>query len=62
MTQSSRNVLEVLVTQRDGSWEWQVRSGDTVLVSGSERNRIDARQAGADARLRFLASGENVSR
>ena len=55
MTETPRRLLEVAVVARDDSWEWQVQSQGTVLVSGTGRTRLLARFLGNDARLRLLA-------
>jgi hypothetical protein len=55
MAETPRRHLEVTVVARDDSWEWQVQSEDTVLISGTGRTRLLARFLGNDARLRLLA-------
>jgi hypothetical protein len=57
MAEISRHHLEVIVVARDDSWEWQVQSQGTVLVTGTGRTRLLARFLGNDARLRLLAEG-----
>ena len=54
MAESPR-LLEVVVVERDGSWDWQVQSDGAVLASGTGRTRLLARFLGNDARLRLLA-------
>jgi hypothetical protein len=41
----------VTVAGRDDTWEWQVRAGDRLLISGTEATRLAARLAGNDARF-----------
>jgi hypothetical protein len=53
----SFTLLEVIVAGGDDAWEWQVRAGDKLLVSGTEATRLAARLAGNDARFLILASG-----
>ena len=55
MAETPRRLLEVSVIARDDSWEWQVQSQGTVLVSGTGRTRPLATFLGNDARLRLLA-------
>jgi hypothetical protein len=55
MAETPRRLLEVTVIARDDSWEWQVQSQGTVLVSGTGRTRPLATFLGNDARLRLLA-------
>jgi hypothetical protein len=55
MTETPSHLLEVTVVAREDSWEWQVQSHGTVLVSGTGRTRLLARFLGNDARLRLLA-------
>ena len=57
MAETPRRLLEVTVIARDDSWEWQVQSQGTVLVTGTGRTRLLARFLGNDARLRLLAEG-----
>jgi hypothetical protein len=57
MGQNHAILLEVTVAGRDDTWEWQVRAGDKLLVSGTETTRLPARLVGNDARFLILASG-----
>jgi hypothetical protein len=57
MEQQHAILLEVTVAGRDETWEWQVRAGDKLLVSGTEATRLAARLAGNDARFLILAGG-----
>jgi hypothetical protein len=57
MAENPCRVLEVIVVERDGSWEWQVESEGKVLLSGTGTTRMHARFMGNDARLRLLAEG-----
>jgi hypothetical protein len=57
MEQKHAILLEVTVAGRDDIWEWQVRAGDKLLVSGTEVSRLAARLAGNDARFLVLAGG-----
>jgi hypothetical protein len=50
-------LLEVTIAGRDDAWEWQVRAGDRLLVSGTEATRLAARLAGNDARFLILSKG-----
>ena len=61
MTQETRTpLLEVVVVNRSPqSWEWQVWSGDEILVVGFESTRIAAQFAGNDARFLSLAGRKN---
>jgi hypothetical protein len=61
MTQETRTpLLEVVVINRSPqSWEWQVWSGDEILVVGFESTRIAAQFAGNDARFLSLAGRKN---
>jgi hypothetical protein len=59
MVENSR-LLEVIVVERNGSWEWQVQSEGTVLISGAGNTRPLARFLGNDARLRLLGEGGNA--
>jgi hypothetical protein len=52
--------LEVTIHGRSpDSWEWQVRAGDRLIVSGLEDSRFAAKFAGDDAMLLLLASGQH---
>ena len=55
MAEKPSRLLEVIVTERDGSWEWRVELEGTVLASGTGSSRPMARFLGNDARLRLLA-------
>ena len=59
MVEKSRTgLLEVAVFECDAtSWEWQVCSGDAVLVRGFENTRMGAQFAGNDALFVLLAEG-----
>ena len=57
MAENPNRLLEVVVVERDGSWEWRVESEGTVLASGSGSSRLMARFLGNDAKLRLLAEG-----
>lgn len=59
MTQDTHSkLLEVVVINRSSnSWEWQVWSGDEILVAGFESTLIAARIAGNDARFLSLSEG-----
>jgi hypothetical protein len=51
-------LLEVTIAGNDDAWEWQVRAGDKLLVSGTENTRLAARLAGNDARFLILSKAE----
>jgi hypothetical protein len=57
MAENPSRVLEVVVVERDGSWEWRVESEGAVQASGIGSSRLMARFLGNDAKLRLLAEG-----
>ena len=57
MAENPSRLLEVVVVERDGSWEWRVESEGAVQASGIGSSRLMARFLGNGARLRLLAEG-----
>ena len=55
MAENPNRLLEVVVLERDGSWEWRVESEGTVLASGIATSRLMARFLGNGAKPRLLA-------